>query len=197
MERKGTSHQIAGLFRRYETNIRAFLKKRVFQREDVEDMVQETFLKAHKVENWEEVKNPEAYLVRVASNVARDKLRRQQKDLIEGSDDITALDVTSGGPNPEQKTEHQQDLIALEQVIAGLTPKVRQAIIFIKIMNLSYAEASKIMGITISTLENHIARGMADCRKKMLREQEAGSTSAKVIPLAGRQKPHNGGGKDE
>ncbi len=158
---------VAKLFRRYEINIRKFLMRKTYQKEDVEDIVQETFLKAHKVSEWNEVKNPEAFLVSIAKNTYKDHIRKETRRISYSDVDISRLELTDEAPSPEQTLSGQQEIQELEFVINSLTPRVKQAIVLIKILNSSYAEASEIMNVSLSTLESHVAKGMSECRKKM------------------------------
>lgn len=155
------------LYQQYELNIRKFLMRKVRQKEDVEDMVQETFLKAHRVSDWEDVRNPESYLVSIAKNAYKDYIRKETRNIVDNRTDITCLEMKDDKPNPEQIISGKQDFRELEKVIGSLTPRVKQAIILIKIMNVTYAEASEIMGVSISTLENHVTKGIAECRRKI------------------------------
>lgn len=158
---------VAGLFRRYELNIRKFLMRKSSQKEDVEDIVQETFLKAHKVADWENVKNPEAYLVSIAKNTYRDHIRKETRNAADNMVDASLYEIKDDAPTPEQFAEGRQNIAKLETVINSLTPRVKQAIILIKILDVSYAEASEIMNVSVSTIENHVAKGMSVCRGKI------------------------------
>jgi len=160
------------LYQQYELNIRKFLMRKVHQKEDVEDIVQETFLKAHKVSDWEDVRNPESYLVSIAKNAYRDHIRKETRNIVYNRTDITCLEIKDDRPSPEQIISGKQDFRELEKVIESLTPRVKQAIILIKIMNVTYAEACKIMGVSISTLENHVTKGIAECRRKIKTQRE-------------------------
>ncbi len=179
---------ITELFKRYEPAVQRFLGSKISHKEDVEDVLQETFLRAHKVPNWSEVENSEAYLIRIARNAYND-YRRQGKGIYT-TEPIEFIQnaVIDEGPTPEDCTARQQQIQNLEVIIKKLTPRVRQAMIFIKVLELSYDETSKIMGISRSTLKNHITAGMAECRLKAgvpidFFERETGKTG-KVISIS-------------
>lgn len=157
------------------------------QNEDVDDIVQETFLKAHRVSNWRDVQNPESYLVSIAKNAYKDHIRKEMRNIVNSSADITRLELKDDRPGPEQTLAAIQDLKELEKVINSLTPRVKQAIILIKILNVSHAEASKIMNISMSTLENHVTKGLSECRRKMQAQTEQTdrrSSESKVVSLS-------------
>ncbi|PCI47746.1 MAG: hypothetical protein COB49_06870 [Alphaproteobacteria bacterium] len=182
------------LYQQYELNIRKYLMRKVRQKEDVEDIVQETFLKAHRVSDWEDVRNPESYLVSIAKNAYRDHIRKETHNIVDYRTDITCLQMKDDRPGPEQIISGKQDFRELEKVIKSLTPRVKQAIILIKIMNVTYAEASEIMGVSISTLENHVTKGIAECRRKIKTQTEYSglrSYESTVISLSDHKVPDN------
>jgi len=63
-----------------------------------------------------------------------------------------------------------QEIKKLEKAINSLSPRVRQAIILIKILNISYKEAGEIMNISVSTIESHVKKGMVDCKVELERQ---------------------------
>jgi|GEM_PF-591543 len=184
---------VAGIFKRYELSIRKFLLGKRHQKEDVEDLVQETFLKAHRVSDWTVVKNPEAFLVRIASNTHKDHLRKQRRNMVDRTEDISEMELESEKPTPEQLVSRMEDIKELERTVDSLTPRVKEAIILIKILNLSYAEASDIMKVSVSTVETHVTKGVAECRKKLtLREptHDRRLSVNKVISLSEHKTSH-------
>ncbi|MBL4826103.1 MAG: RNA polymerase sigma factor [Spongiibacteraceae bacterium] len=159
---------VTHLFQRYELLLRRFLLKKSRYSDDVDDLLQETFLKAYRVKDWARVENPEAYLVRIASNAYKNDARKKgQGNMVDRSIDINNFDIGDAAPSPEEIAAGRQNLNEFEKVANSLTPRVRQAVILIKMMNIPYPEASEIMGISVTTLEKHVTRGMAECRRKI------------------------------
>ena len=158
---------VTGLFNRYEIRIRNFLMLKKHQKEDVEDIVQETFLKAHKVTDWKNVENPEAYLISIAKNAYNDHIRKEIRNVTHVDADISKVAVKDDMPSPEQTIVGRQELNDLERIVNKLTPRVKQAIIYVKFLELSYTEAAELMNVSKSTLKNHITIGMTECRKQM------------------------------
>ncbi|PHZ84729.1 RNA polymerase sigma factor [Paremcibacter congregatus] len=175
------------LYRRYERNIRKFLMRKGQQAEDVEDIVQETFLKAHKVSNWQQVVNPESFLVSIARNAYKDHVRKEMRTISGAGIDPENVVVESDLLSPERFAAGRQDIQELEKIIYEMAPRVKQAFILIKIMHVSYRDAATIMNVSTRTVENHITKGMAECRKKMvLVQDDVGfrDTTGQVISLS-------------
>ncbi len=159
---------ISTLFHAHRKDVTRFLRKRLFRREDVEDMVQETFLRAMGNTDWEQTGNPRAYLLRIADNLFKDRVRKDRRGPAEQEgkisfDDITLMDVESGLPSPEKITAARQEYQSLCKAIARLPFQTRNAVVLHKFLNLTYTEVARSMGISASTVEKHIARGMLQC----------------------------------
>lgn len=168
--------------------------RKAYHREDVDDLVQETFMKAHKVSDWKDVKNPEAFLVRIAGNAYHDHIRKESRNIADCSTDATMAEVEANQPTPEHTVSMKQQIKELEMVVNSLTPRVKQSLILIRILNVSYAEASEIMNISISTLESHVAKGMGECRRKLNRVSPNAtipSSTKKIISLSQHKYSHN------
>jgi RNA polymerase sigma-70 factor (ECF subfamily) len=182
---------IARLYKRYELNIRKMMMRRTHHAQDIEDIVQNVFLKAHNVADWRNIKNPESYLVAMAKNIYNDHLRKEIKNMSKETEDIFDRDVKDDAPSPEDFLSGKQDMVEFEKVINSLTPRLKQAIIIIKIKKISYAEASEIMNISKRTLENYVTNAMIECRKKIEEQQEyldLRSYTDKIISLSERKK---------
>ena len=60
------------LFADHGSSLQAFLYKRVRRRPDAADLAQEVYLRMLRVPDMDHVRNPEAYLYAVASNLAKE-----------------------------------------------------------------------------------------------------------------------------
>lgn len=175
--KKDGSHTVKGLFLRYSADVRRFLGARLFQHEDVEDMVQETFLKAHRHANWNKVDNPKAYLVSTARNIFLDRLRSDKRDVTRNAHEISGLEIEDDQPSPEQCAISRNDYQHLCAAIEQLSPRIKQSVILNKFLNLTCAEVARTMNISPRTAEKHIAKGMVECRAYLDRKEKPSSLS--------------------
>ena len=83
----GESEAFSILYEAFYTPIFRFILSKVQDREQAEDILQTTFLKAFKAkDNWpEEMKAPMAYFYTIARNLITDYYRKQKEVLIEES----------------------------------------------------------------------------------------------------------------
>jgi len=143
-----------------ETSLKRFLFGFSRKPEDVDELAQETFLRTCVVERTAEIKSPKAYLFRVARNIALRELtkkNRQLTDYLEESVDEQPLDSEA---SLEEELIAQQKLKHCCEAIADLPEQCRRVFLLRKVHALSHKEISVQLGISISTVEKHIAKGV-------------------------------------
>ncbi len=157
-------------YRRHGDEVRAYLRRRLDSPEDAEDLAQETFVRVQRSGRLEELENPRAYLLRTAENLLRDRFRRDSLGVFDTGREVTDDGFAHPAPSPESTASARQELEALAHAMAGLSPKVRQALILHKFHHYSYKRVAAIMGISPKTVEKHLAKAIAGCRRE-LRQQ--------------------------
>ena len=143
-----------------EPKIRAWLRKAGWKREEVEDLVQETYARLAAAWGTGEVAHPSAYLFATVRNVAADQLRRQRIISIRSVADISRLNVKDGELDAEQRLTAHEELDQLRAAIERLPGQCRAVFVLRKVEGLSQAETAKRLGLAQSTVEKHVARGM-------------------------------------
>jgi RNA polymerase sigma factor (sigma-70 family) len=145
----------ARLFEQYGTQLYRFCLARMRSREEAEDAVQSTFLRAHKALERGVVPEYEAaWLYKIAHNVCltrRAALARQGQTVpLYDRDDIEVAVAAPEGRSDE--------LWGLPDALAALSPNLRQAILLREWQGLSYAEIATAMETTVSAVETLIFR---------------------------------------
>ena len=157
----------------HERDLRAFLSRCLPHRDDVSDVIQETYAKllALSPERRGDVRSWRAFLFTTARNVAMDHLRSPAGVPIEALPEINGADVVSGGGEEQSPDEivnltQEQDLLA--RVIASLPEKCREVLTLRKIHGLSQKEIAQRLGIAEHTVEKHISHGVRLCAERVL-----------------------------
>jgi RNA polymerase sigma-70 factor (ECF subfamily) len=105
----------------------AFLRRR-FGRQDAEELAQETYVRA--AGTGVQLRNPRAFLARVAINAARDQARRRSvRPSLVGDERALGAASTAGG---------QPEDLLLKQLILGLPPKLREVFLLSRFGGLTY-----------------------------------------------------------
>ena len=163
---------------RYQKRVFGILCRFERDHHKVEDLVQETFLKAWRGLARYRAKSPfEHWISRIASNVARDHLRRMQRRIRETSfEDMgdSALDWLSvSNTNKELKIYEARQL--LDYAMQVLTEQNQEIVILREIRGLSMKEVSQITGLTTSNVKirSHRAKSkMREALKTLLDKEE-------------------------
>ena len=158
---------VAALFTSYAAEVRRHIANRLACDEDVEDLLQEVFLRAVRSPVGGEIAHPRAYLYRIASNTISDHFRRQIRRRMPPSDAARIdeeSELANPGPTPEESAICDQTWDRLCAAIDGLPRKAKRAIVLRKLEDLTCIEVAESMGISIRTLEKHLARGLRNLR---------------------------------
>jgi RNA polymerase sigma-70 factor (ECF subfamily) len=157
----------------HERDLRAFLGRYLPRRDDVSDVLQETYtrLLALSPERRSAVRTWRAFLFATARNVAMDHLRWPESVSLDALPEIDGADVVSRGGEEQSPDEivnltQEQDLLA--RVIASLPDKCREVLTLRKIHGLSQKEIAQRLGIAEHTVEKHISHGVRLCAERVL-----------------------------
>lgn len=151
-------------------NLLARLVARMVPLHDVEDIVQETYVRVCSFKPAETVNNPEALMVTVAGNLARDYVRRAHtraavEDLENTAD---AERAAADDPPLEEQIDSQREFTGFCLSLRELSPQCRRAFVLKKIYGFSQAEVAQAMQISENTVEKHIARALRHCQQQRI-----------------------------
>lgn len=121
---------------------------------DVEDLVQETYLRAlRSLAGYRGDAPVRLWLLSVARNVCADQIRRRQRQrrLIE-----KIVRFTDHAPMPSSPGDHSTDLLHV------LGHDRREAFVLTQVIGLSYEEAAEVAGCPVGTIRSRVARARAD-----------------------------------
>lgn len=156
---------LAGAFMRHREGLRRFITRLVIKPEDVEDILQDTFVNAFSVKELGEVKSPKFYLYAVARRTAYRELKRQSGRMAQSIEE--AIEKGDEPPSDEVRLEEalysRAHFAVLSDVVAEFPAQCRRVFILRKVLGYSHKEISDAMGISISTVEKHLARAMLRC----------------------------------
>jgi RNA polymerase sigma factor (sigma-70 family) len=161
----------------YGKNLLGFIRRRVNNDEDAEDILQDVWYQFSSVINSEPIEQTGAWLYRVASNKITDKHRKKSETLIddmvtadeddeEGSTDFKDILLTEA-KTPE--TEYLRNLFweELFNALDELPEKQRQVFIWNELEDISFAEMADLTGENIQTLVTRKRYAVLHLRKRL------------------------------
>lgn len=157
-----SSKEDGGVFDAYMANnisLRYFLSKFMITSQDIDDISQEAFLRAFHEEKKRKIDQPKAFIFRIAQNLVFSKFNRKSRKITDYIEDFQHSDVLET-PSLEDEVMAQQKLGVYCEAIATLPEQCRRVVLMKKIYGMSHKEISERLGISISTIEKHMAKGM-------------------------------------
>jgi RNA polymerase sigma factor (sigma-70 family) len=170
--------------------LRRYLSRFFSRQQDVEDMMQEAFVRAYAAEARGPILMPRAYLFRVAKHVALNEVARRKNSATDSVEDFDDPDVVGSGNQPgvEQEVDGKRRLALFANAVAALPSQCRKVLVLKKIEGLSQREIATRLGIAESTVEKHLAKALLLTRDFMARHDAsmAIDTSAAEPPAVRR-----------
>ncbi|WP_245128634.1 RNA polymerase sigma factor [Mucilaginibacter straminoryzae] len=175
MTEQKTTHMLDTI-RAYGKNLLSFIRKRVKNDADAEDILQDVWYQFSAVVNAEPVEQTGAWLYRVARNKIIDKHRKRSEtlldDLFGGSDeeedslDLDNFLITDGG-TPE--TEYLKTMFwdELFRALEELPEEQRQVFIWHELDHLSFEEMAELTGVKIQTLVSRKRYAVLHLRERL------------------------------
>jgi RNA polymerase sigma factor (sigma-70 family) len=150
----------------HEPSLRSYLKNSFPTVRDLDDIVQESYLRLIKARAVHPIHSPRAFLFSVAQRVAVDVIRREKRttahDVVV---DFATANVSEDIADAADRASVQQEIALLAEAIHALPGRCREIMILRKLERLSHREIAHRLGISTSTVEVQISRGMQKCTK--------------------------------
>jgi RNA polymerase sigma factor (sigma-70 family) len=177
-----------------ERGIKRFLSKFLMRSQDVDDIAQETFLRAFAAEAKHNVLAPRAFLYRVAKNLALNERARAVNaltDSLENSNDAESVGVKDQ-PTGEEILYSQQKMALFAEAVSLLPPQCRRVFVLRKVHGLSQTDIARRLGISAGTVEKHISVGLLRCRDhlRLRGYDEMTDSSGPRSPTPGKHPSH-------
>ena len=129
---------------------------------DVEDIIQETYVRMCKVENKTFIKDSESFMFRTARNLALDYLKRAETRLTSGVDDIDEILLEEHDPTFGQIASDEEFGLFCA-AIRELPKQSQRAFILKKVYGYSLKEIMLEMDLGQPTVESHIVSATKKC----------------------------------
>ena len=153
----------------HESALKSYLRGSFPTVRDVEDVVQESYLRVWQARAAQPIHCARAFLFRIARNLALNILTRDRASPIEAVQDSALLTVVDDGPDAAKATCSREELLLLARAIDSLPARCREIVILRRIQHVSQKEIAARLGIAESTVEVQVARGVKRCGEYLRR----------------------------
>jgi RNA polymerase sigma-70 factor (ECF subfamily) len=189
--------RILNTFETSKPALRRYLSRFFQKSQDIDDALQETFVRAYAAEAHGPILMPRAYLFRVAKHVALNELARRKNSATESVEDFDQPDVVGSETQPgvEQLVDGRRRLALFASAVASLPSQCRKVLVLKKIEGLSQREIAARLGIAESTVEKHLAKALLLTRDFMARREPSGEEHASTREIATVRRLRSGEGE--
>lgn len=161
-------------FVKHQSFLKRFLTRFLPCSHDIEDVVQDSYLKALCAEKNQEIHSPKAFLFRIARNEALKELRKKSRRVTDYIEELDIPEASTSDTSVEDLSIAKQRLGLFCQSALEMTPKCRKVFLMCKVYGFSYKEIASQLGISVSGVEKHVARGLEICNAYVDRIEMAG-----------------------
>jgi len=167
------------------SGLHKFLMRYLVRRQDIEDIVQETFLRAYESERQQKIDYPKSFLFTVARNIALSELDRKGSQVTSYVGDFQDLNIVAE-LSVEDDVDAAQRLAAVLKVVATLPPQCQRVLIMKKMLGFSHQEIGRRLDISVRTVEKHLAKALQRCQETLSPQRAAVSEAAEEQPARGQ-----------
>lgn len=176
--RAGRQAAYRELVRRYERPIFSLIYRMVRNREQAEDLSQETFVKAlNAIESYRPEYKFSSWIFKIANNVSIDHLRRRELDTLSLDGSPHALTPEAIQASALQLGDRQETALEeleakelggeIEQAIATLRPEYRACILLRHVEGRPYEEIAEMLDLPLGTVKTYIHRARGELRQAL------------------------------
>ena len=182
------------VYRELKGSLMRFAYRYYKKPQDIEDVVQEAFVKVCEAQGQREIQNPKAYMYQTVRNLAVRQLRKKDHKLTDTVGDMDLETILDSTPTLEEQFESRQKLDLFCRAVRELPLKCQRVYILCRVYGFSHKEIAEHMGITVKTVEAHMNKAVLRCSDYMdaeeLREAQAMQAGSRTGTHA--QGGHNG-----
>ncbi|HJV42268.1 RNA polymerase sigma factor [Caulobacter sp.] len=153
---------------------RAYARKLTGDAVEAEDLVQEAYAKVLAVADWRRLDAPERFVLTIIRNLAFERFRRAK---VVGIRQIGVLEMEAlpdPSPDAHAVTSAREELMRVLDAVDRLPEQCRRVVTLRKMEGLSPGEIAVRLGLSISTVEKHLAKGLALLTKSLAASEGRG-----------------------
>lgn len=158
---------ILEIFQKNEQAIRRHIHRFCRSADDIDEILQETFLRGFAASTRGAIKEPKAYLFQIAQNIALDRLRKKALVPVDSLEDSggSSIILDEDQATADAQLDGRRKLTLFAKAVALLPPQCRRAFLLRYMNDYSYKEIANRMNISVSAVEKHVTVGLVKCEQ--------------------------------
>jgi RNA polymerase sigma factor (sigma-70 family) len=158
------------LFAAHRGALETFFSRRLRGQADTTDLAQEVYVRMLRVKNPEAIRDMDAYLFTVASNLAREySARDRRRGTSVDLEDAAILEELSEQPAYDSEIDVARQVDRLREVLRHLPPRWHAAIVLQYVHGLNHRDIAERLGVSPRMVKKYVGQALGRCRRRMVR----------------------------
>ncbi|MBL4941727.1 MAG: sigma-70 family RNA polymerase sigma factor [Colwellia sp.] len=159
MSIKKNNNSLTDIFISYQSTIKSIIS-RIVKPDDIDDIVQETFVRSYEASLKQEIKYARSYMLKTAKNIAFNHNAKWDNKFNDSIEDFVEPPVELSSNHFEDDYESKERFLSFCRATDQLSGSVRKCFILKKVYGLSQKEIAQYLQLSESTVEKHVAKGL-------------------------------------
>jgi len=175
---RGDKEAFGELVRRYGDSVLGYLTKMTHNREQAEDMFQETFKRVHEKAHTLTGNRFKSWLFTIATRVAIDGLRRKKRlatvslnqriDCADGNcEELGAVVEAVDSCNPSEQAQKAEQKEQVLRAVELLPARQRATLVLVYYQQHTFREAAEALGCSIGTVKTQMLRALKTLARRL------------------------------
>jgi zinc protease len=167
----GDTAAFATLVRRHQNLVTGVAYSVIGRRAPAEEIAQETFVTAwRQLATLKDLSRTRAWLAGIARNLALNRVRAQQRSLIDGSDGLDQH--ASAEPSPDHEAMQREEEAVVDHTLAKLPEEYREVLILYYREEQSTANVAEALSLSEDAVRQRLVRGRRLLQERVLHQVE-------------------------
>ncbi|MFT7279238.1 MAG: RNA polymerase sigma factor (sigma-70 family) [Gammaproteobacteria bacterium] len=153
---------------------------RIVQPDDVEDIVQETFVKSYEADLKQDIQFTRSYMLKTAKHLALNHIAKWDNKFNDSLENDNELPVLLKSMKLEDEYTSKERFLLFCRATEQLSSSIRKCFILKKVYGMSQKEIADQMQLSQSTVEKHIAKGLLQTMLYMREHEQSPQTNLKA-----------------
>lgn len=143
---------------------------------EVEDIVQETYVRVCQVENIDAIRKPRSFMFRTARNLALDHVKRAETRLTRSTEEIDEFGIPTPSGSDDLtfgQVASDEEFVLFCDAVRNLPRQCRRAFVLKKVYGYTLKEIAEIMDVAVPTVESHIVNGTRKCVQYLRKQRDS------------------------
>ncbi|MEC4728409.1 RNA polymerase sigma factor [Shewanella sp. D64] len=150
---------VSDIFINYSNKLKRVIGQ-IVRPDDIDDIVQDTFVRSYEAELKQEIKYVRSYMLKTAKHLALNHVAKSAYKFNHSIEEFVETPIELISTSFESEFESKERFLFFCRATDQLSGSVRKCFILKKVYGLSQSEIAKFLNISESTVEKHVAKGL-------------------------------------